>query len=391
MTRVRPGIEVLFARETRRVRGKRLGVLAHPASVAPGLEHLVDLLPREPSVTVAAIFGPEHGYRGEAQDMEGVAGAAEGSVPVFSLYGRDRASLVPPPSSLDGVDLFLVDLQDVGARYYTFTATMAYCMQACAARGIPVLVLDRPNPIGGEAIEGPVLEEGFESFVGPFAIPVRHGMTIGELARLFNDRYGIGCDLGVIPMEGWERRMHFEDTGLPWILPSPNMPTPDTARVYPGTCLIEATNVSEGRGTTRPFEFAGAPWIDPDRLAARLRETSPPGVAFRPCFFRPTFQKHQGLRCGGVQLHVTDRSAFEPFQAGLALIQAFLTLRPDEFRWREKPYEFETDRPAFDLLAGNGWLRERLAAGEPPAALREAWAVDLAAFAELRKEFLLYP
>jgi uncharacterized protein YbbC (DUF1343 family) len=389
MTRVFLGIDRLFADETDRLRGRRVGVLAHPASCTAGLEHLVDRLRREPGMTIGAIFGPEHGYRGEAQDMEGVAGAAEGGVPVYSLYGKTRASLVPPPVSLAGLDVLVVDLQDVGSRYYTFAATMAYCMDACAKAGVPVLVLDRPNPIGGALVEGPVLEEGFASFVGPYPLPVRHGMTIGELARFFNERFGIGCELDVLPMTGWTRAMEFSGTGLPWVLPSPNMPTPDTARVYPGLCLIEATSVSEGRGTTRPFELIGSPGIDPDAFAAALTAFRLPGAAFRACSFRPAFQKHRGARCGGVQIHVTDPGAFRPFRTGLAIVQTLTRLDPD-FAWRDEPYEFETDRPAFDLLVGNAWLRPRLLAGESIAALEDEWRDGLARFVSERAAFLLY-
>jgi uncharacterized protein YbbC (DUF1343 family) len=356
------------------------------------LRHAVDLLGGRDDLRLARLFAPEHGVRGEAQDMESVEERADSGtgLPVVSLYRRDEASLRPAPRHLRDLDVVLVDLQDVGSRYYTFVYTMAYVMEACRDERVPVAVLDRPNPIGGLALEGPVLEPGLESFVGRYPIPARHGMTCAELARLFNDEFGIGCDLRVVPMEGWRRAMQFEDAGLPWVLPSPNLPTPDTARVYPGACLVEGTNLSEGRGTTRPFELIGAPWLDGRALAAALEREGLEGVRFRPACFRPTFQKHAGRSCGGVQVHVTDRAAFRPFAAYLALLRAARAQDPSSFAWRSERYEFVSDRLAIDLLLGRRDLRHAIEAGASVAEMEALWRDDLGRFASVRGRFLLY-
>lgn len=374
-------------------RGARVGLLCHPASVDAELRHAVNRLAEQGDLEIVRLFAPEHGVRGEAQDMEAVderLDAASG-LPVVSLYGRDPASLRPTATQLAGLDAVLVDLQDVGSRYYTFVYTMAHVMEACREAALPVAVLDRPNPIGGQAVEGPVLEPGLASFVGRFPIPVRHGMTAGELARLFNEPFGVGCDLRVVAMEGWRRRMHQEDTGLPWVLPSPNMPTPDTARVYPGGCLVEGTNLSEGRGTTRPFELVGAPWLDGRRWGAALDRLGIEGARFRPVAFRPTFQKHAGTSCGGIQVHVTDRARFRPFATFLALLREARALDPASFGWRREVYEFESDRLAIDLLLGRSDLRPALESGCSLAEMESLWRIELERFVALRRRFLLYP
>jgi uncharacterized protein YbbC (DUF1343 family) len=331
--------------------------------------------------------------RGEAQDMEPVeaSGDRASGLEIVSLYGATEASLRPRPEHLAGLDAVIADLQDVGCRYYTFVYTLAHVMEAARSAAIPVIVLDRPNPIGGVAVEGPVLEAELSSFVGRYAIPVRHGMTPGELARLFNEAFEIGCTLRVVPLAGWRRGMHFEDTGLPWVAPSPNMPTPATARVYPGGCLVEGTNLSEARGTTRPFELAGAPWLDGTRLAAALRALELPGCLFRATSFRPEFHKHAGSSCGGVQVHVTDRDTFQPLETYLALLQEARRQDAAAFDWRRTPYEFESDRLAIDLLLGRRDLRPALEAGTPVRDLACAWTADLEAFRALRRGFLLYP
>jgi uncharacterized protein YbbC (DUF1343 family) len=373
--------------------GVRVGLVAHPASVSRRLEHAVDLVARDPRVSLVQLFGPEHGLRGEAQDMEPVEGAAdrETGLPVCSLYGDDARSLRPGRAEIEALDAVVCDLQDVGSRYYTFIYTMAHVMEAARDAGRPVVVLDRPNPIGGRVVEGPVLDPSLSSFVGRYAIPVRHGMTTGELAGLFNEAFGIGCDLRVVAMTGWRRSMSFDDTGLPWVAPSPNMPTPDTARVYPGGCLIEGTNLSEGRGTTRPFELVGAPWLGGTALAAALEAERFPGVRFRPTVFRPMFQKHAARTCGGVQVHVTDSEAFRPFSVYLALIRAARTQDRAAFDWRREPYEFESDRLAIDLLLGRHDLRPMLEGGASVGEMEAVWAAGLAAFRELRDRHLLYP
>lgn len=378
-------------------RGARLGVVAHPASIDAGGRHLVDRLARDGRFRLVRLFGPEHGVRGEAQDMEAVAEPADRAtgLPVVSLYGATEDSLKPKPDDLSGLDAIVYDLQDVGTRFYTFVYTLSYVMEAAGAANIPVVVLDRPNPIGGLAVEGPVLEPALASFVGRFPLPVRHGMTTGELALLFRDAFGLRCDLRVVRMSGWTRAMQFEDAGLPWVLPSPNMPTPETARVYPGGCLIEGTNLSEGRGTTRPFELVGAPWLEAGAVAEALAQAGDAegldGVLFRAAWFRPTFQKHAGASCGGVQVHVIDRARARPFATYLVLMREARRLAPESFDWRRERYEFVDDRLAIDLLLGRADLRPMLEAGAALSEMEAAWAPGLAAFHADRARALLYP
>jgi len=317
---------------------------------------------------------------------------------VTSLYGETFESLTPAAAELAEVDVLVIDLQDVGSRYYTYVWTMALALQAAARAGVAVVVLDRPNPLGGTALEGGSVEPACESFVGLGAVPVRHGMTAGELARLVRGGLPWGaprfarpldCELTVVPMRGWRRAHDFGSTGLPWVLPSPNMPTLDTAFVYPGQCLLEATNLSEGRGTTRPFEIVGAPFLDGNRLAARLEALRLPGVRFRALSFRPMFHKFAGQSCGGVQLHVTDRAVFRPYRAGLALLEAARALAPDEFRWRTLPYEFVADPPAIDLLTGSAAARRGLEAGATVDELAAGFVEFETGFAERRAPYLL--
>lgn len=367
-----------------------MGVVANPASIDGAFQHVVDAIGRAPGVTLAAVFGPQHGFHADAQDNmveTPHASDARRGVPVYSLYSDTRE---PTAEMLAGLDALVVDLQDIGARIYTFAYTMANCLRAARRHGVPVIVCDRPNPIGGIAVEGPTLAPGYESFVGQFAIPMRHGLTIGELARLFNEHFGLGAALEVVPMAGWRRHMFWDDTGLPWVMPSPNMPTLDTATVYPGTVLFEGTNVSEGRGTTRPFEIAGAPWVRAETLAADLNTRRLPGVHFRPVVFEPTFQKHAGVRCGGCQLHVLDRARFRPVLAGVALLEAVRRADPARFAWRQPPYEYEGERLPIDILAGSPALREAIDTGESAAAIAASWAPGERAFLALRERFLLY-
>jgi uncharacterized protein YbbC (DUF1343 family) len=400
MTRVRTGLERFLdpaSEATSLARGAKLGVIAHAASIDAGGRHLVDRLILDGRFRVTRLFAPEHGVRGEAQDMEAVAESVDRvtGLPVVSLYGDSEASLRPRAEHLRGLDAIVYDLQDVGTRYYTFVTTLSYAMEAAREADIPVVVLDRPNPIGGLAVEGPVLEPAYASFVGRFPIPVRHGMTTAELAGMMRDAFGLGGDLRVVPMTGWTRGQHFEDTALPWVLPSPNMPTPDTARVYPGACLVEGTNLSEGRGTTRPFELVGAPWIDAAAFEAALAEASDDegfdGVLFRAATFRPMFGKHTGRSCGGVQVHVTDRGRARPFAVYLALLREARRLAPDLFDWRRETYEFVSDRLAIDLLLGRGDLREMIETGATVAAMESAWQPGLESFLRARERFLIYP
>jgi uncharacterized protein YbbC (DUF1343 family) len=285
-------------------------------------------------------------------------------LPEVSLYGKSFESLSPTPQHLSQIDLLLFDIQDVGARYYTYAATMALCMHAAKKSQVKVVVLDRPNPIGGAQIEGGGLEPGLESFCGLYPIPQRHALTIGELARLYNDTFRLGCELEVVACEGWRRQWYYDRCNLPWVMPSPNMPTLDTAIVYPGMCLLESTNLSEGRGTTRPFELFGAPFIDARKLADELERYDLPGVIFRPCVIEPTFHKFARQRCGALQLHVTDRRAFQPYRTGIAVLVAVRSLWPDAFAWRTEPYEFRDDLPAIDLLTGTAKVRRAIDNGE---------------------------
>jgi uncharacterized protein YbbC (DUF1343 family) len=291
---------------------------------------------------------------------------------------------------LELIDVLVIDLQDVGARIYTFIYTMANCLGAAARHGVPVIVCDRPNPIGGLAVEGPTLEPGYESFVGQFRMPMRHGLTIAELARLFNEHHKIGAELEIVPMEGWHRDMYADATGVPWVMPSPNMPTLDTAIVYPGTVLFEGTKLSEGRGTTRPFELIGAPWLNGEELAARLNKAKLDGVYFRKATFEPTFQKHARATCGGCQMHVTDRKAFAPVAAGVSVLRECFGLAPDKFEWRDPPYEYEHEKMPIDILAGSPLLREQIEAQVPLAEIVASWDEGEAEFREIRQAYLLY-
>lgn len=388
MPKVTSGLEMLGQGKVAGLRASRVGLLCHQASVDSGLRHAVDLL-RNRRVNLTALFAPEHGLWGTAQDQApiGAQKTPAYGIPIHSLYGERR---VPSEADLKNVDILVCDLQDVGSRYYTFVWTMALAMQACAKYKRKFVVLDRPNPLGGEVMEGPILDLNFASFVGLYPVPVRHGMTIGEIALWLNDTFGINADLEVIPMAGWRRSMDFEATGLPWVLPSPNMPTPDTAWVYPGACLIEGTNLSEGRGTTRPFEMIGAPFINPEALAPRLNADRLPGVTFRPCRFEPTFHKFLRQSCGGLQVHVSDRGRFKPFFTYVTILRRIHDIYPREFAWRKPPYEYETEKLPMDILCGTDTIRKAIEAGKPLGPLERSWQADLQAFRRQVKPFLLY-
>jgi uncharacterized protein YbbC (DUF1343 family) len=399
---VKTGLEVLCSERLDLLRGRRVGVLCHPASVTSDLVHAVDRL-LQTGVRITRLFGPEHGVRGEAQDMIGVDAEKDRrtGIPVSSLYGGSFESLSPAAADLADVDVLVIDLQDVGSRYYTYVWTMALAMQAAARAHVTVVVVDRPNPLGGAEVESGPLLPGFHSFVGLGAVAVRHGMTIGEIARMVKsgipgDRTGrfgkpIDCELEVVGMKGWKRSMDYDATGLPWVMPSPNMPTPDTAFVYPGLCLVEGTNLSEGRGTTRPFEIVGAPFLDGYRLAAALDELRLPGVRFRPLSFLPMFQKFARRSCGGVQLHVTDRAAFRPYRTGIAFLLAAARQAPGEFQWRTEPYEFVAHPPAIDLLTGSDAVRRGIDGGATLDDITAAFAPFERRFEELRRPHLQYP
>lgn len=389
---MRVGLEVLIEQGFAPLRGKRVGAICNPTSVDREFRHLADLLAAAGGVRLSALFGPEHGVRGEAQDMVGVGGGSDPATGarVYSLYGDSFASLSPSEDSLQGLDALVFDIQDVGSRYYTYVYTMALCMRAAARAKLAFYVLDRPNPIGGEAVEGNLVHPGFESFVGLFPLPNRHGMTAGELARLFNERHDIGCELVVVPCEGWRRGDFYEATGLPFVPPSPNMPAVETALVYPGMCMVEGTNLSEGRGTTRPFEIVGAPFLDPERFAQALRREGLPGVKIRPMSFRPTFQKHAGTSCGGAMLHVEDRGRFLPVRTGIAVLRAAREVGGAAFRWRTERYEFVDDKPAIDLLCGTDAVRKAIDAGKSLDECMVGFAEELKAFAPVRDRYLAY-
>jgi len=335
-------------------RGARVAALIHPASVSAKLEHASHILEKHNGdlFRIVAFFGPQHGFLGQTQDnmveWKSYQHARLG-VPVYSLYGENRE---PTAEMLQSVDVVLADLQDVGARYYTFIWTLYLCLRACEKHGVAVVVLDRPNPINGLTIEGPVLDPAYKSFVGMHPIPVRHGRTLGELAQKFREEVFSGTRLSVLPMKGWKREMWFDQTGLPWVMPSPNMPTLDAATVYPGMCLLEGTNISEGRGTTRPFEIFGAPFIDAERLCRELNNSKLPGVFFRENYFQPTFHKFAGELCGGAQLHVIDRAIFQPFQTAVEIIQCIRKVYPDSFAWKQPPYEYENEKLPIEILLG---------------------------------------
>jgi uncharacterized protein YbbC (DUF1343 family) len=372
--------------------GRRLGLVVNATAVDAQLCHAIELLRARSDLSITALFGPEHGVRGDAQDMIAVDAArdARSDLPVHSLYGTALASLSPTPEMLDAIDVMVFDVQDVGSRYYTFVWTMVLAMRACAAAGKAFCVLDRPNPIDGVHIEGAMIAPGFESFVGLVSCPQRHGMTAGEIARWRHSVEKLDLDLAVISMRGWQRDMRFDHTGLPWVMPSPNMPTPDTALVYPGMCKVEGTELSEGRGTTRPFELAGAPYLDGHRLAADLAAMQLPGAMFRPAIFTPMFQKHHARPCGGVQIHVTNPEAFRPVRTGVAFLKACYDQSPASFHWRNKAYEFVDAIPAIDLLTGGDAIRTGIEAGASLDDLVARWPRDEGDFAAERADHLLY-
>ncbi|HPF34637.1 MAG TPA: DUF1343 domain-containing protein [Candidatus Krumholzibacteria bacterium] len=380
MPQVRTGLDRLLHEGHPLLTGRRAGLLCHPASVDARLRHAAALLHADPRWELRAFFGPQHGIRGETQDnmieWEGFRDPATG-LPVHSLYGAHRK---PTQEMLRGLDVLVVDLQDVGARYYTFIWTVLLCLEACAEAQVDVLVLDRPNPLG-DAREGNVGDPAYRSFVGLAPVPMRHGLTVGQMARWCVAHFRLDVELAVLGARGGRPSDTHPATGLPWVLPSPNMPTWDTALVYPGMCLLEGTSASEGRGTTRPFEIFGLPGLDSDALVARLAGRGLPGVVFRPLHFQPTFQKHAGALCGGAQIHVTDAASFRPVRTAVEILAALLALAPETFAWNPPPYEYETEKLPIDILAGGPELREALAAGADPAELCAAWDEQAADFA----------
>ncbi len=388
--KVRTGCDRLLA-DPSVLAGRRYGLLAHGASVTRDVRPLHLALAASDAGAPTALFGPEHGYYGVEQDMIASADQPDPwtGAPVLSLYGETESSLRPRPEAFAGLDLLLIDLQDVGSRYYTYAATAVWAAEVALGAGVEVWVLDRPNPLGGVVVEGNTLKKGFESFVGAFHMPVRHGLTLGEIvlyeARGWDERPR------VIEMEGWRRAMSWKETGLPWIAPSPNIPTLQTVLVFPGGCLVEATELSEGRGTTRPFQLVGTPGIDPPKLVQELEDRQLPGVSFLPTYFRPQFQKLSGEICGGVEVVVTDPGSFASYRTGVELVAAIYRHLGKHFEWRVAPYEFVGDTPTIDLLTGSDEFRRLLEEGSPPDDWTARWANDEAAFREARQEVLLYP
>ena len=384
------GLERLLEEGHPALRGARVGLICNQASVDHSYRHAADLIHEHAEIQLRALFGPQHGIRGDVQDNMIETGHGmdrKTGLPVHSLYSETRE---PTDEMLNEIDVLLFDMQDVGCRIYTFVYTLANCMRAARRLGKKVVVCDRPNPINGVSMAGNILEPEYASFVGQFPLPTRPGMTVAELAQMFNDHFQIGCDLEVITMRGWKRAYWHDDTDAPWVLPSPNMPTLDSATVFPGTVHFEGTQVSEGRGTTRPFELIGAPYIDPDDYAERLNALGMPGVFFRSCAFQPTFQKHAGVTCGGVQIHVLDRNTFEPWIAGIAMAKFAHDMYPNEFRWKVPPYEYVFDKNPFDVISGTAKIREAFEQGTELDAIRKSTEKPLEEFKELREPFLLY-
>jgi uncharacterized protein YbbC (DUF1343 family) len=388
---IRAGLDTVENKWPKHLKGSRAGLLVHPPSVDGKLEHAVDLLKKSTKLQLKSLFGPQHGIRGETQDnmieWEGFVDRKSG-LPVYSLYGHTRK---PGPAMLNDIDVMVIDMQDIGSRYYTFIWTMDLCMEACQEISKSLVILDRPNPIGGHITEGPVLDFAFTSFVGRHPLSIRHGMTLGEIGNYLKNEFYPSLDLHIIPMQGWNRKMWFDDTHMPWVMPSPNMPTLDTAIVYPGMCLLEGTNLSEGRGTTRPFETFGAPFIDPGVSVTRLKEFKLPGVIFRPMFFQPTFQKYADKLCGGAQIHIVNREKFKPFKTGVAVLKAMHELYPEDFTWKQPPYEYETEKIPIDILAGTDRLRLDIERGEKLDLMEEWWQEECGNFdREFRKKYLMY-
>ncbi|RPK09318.1 exo-beta-N-acetylmuramidase NamZ family protein [Priestia endophytica] len=379
--KVELGIEALFREHKALLKGKRVGLITNPTGVDSELRSSVDLFAEDPDIELTALYGPEHGVRGDAQAGDKVDYYIDEKtgLPVYSLYGDTRK---PTPEMLKNVDVLVFDIQDVGARFYTYIYTMAYAMEAAKEQGIPFVVLDRPNPLGGEVVEGPVLEEKYSSFVGKYPIPLRHGMTVGELAQLFNKEFGIGADLTVVKMKKWKRSFDYDETNLPFVMPSPNMPTLETAFVYPGTGLIEGTNVSEGRGTTKPFELLGAPFINGTELSEKLNNLHLDGVKFRAASFTPSFSKHSGQLSHGVQVYVTDREKYQSVETGLHIVKTIHDLYGEEFSFNKSGN--------FDLLIGNSWVREELEKGTDVEDIIAKWQKDIKAFKKVRNQYLLY-
>ncbi|MBA3632852.1 MAG: DUF1343 domain-containing protein [Acidobacteria bacterium] len=387
---VKLGLERVLVEQVNLLKGLRVGLVCNPASVNHRFQHAADLFHENLNINLTTLFGPQHGIRGDVQDNMIETSHiidSQTKIPIYSLYSETRQ---PTEEMLSGIDALVFDLQDVGCRVYTFIYTMANCMRACTEYGKKMFVLDRPNPINGVDIEGNLLEIGHESFVGMYPIPMRHGLTVGELAQLFNTNFELHCELEIITMNGWSREDYYDETDAPWAMPSPNMPTVDSAVVFPATVYFEGTQISEGRGTTRPFEIIGAPYINAQEYADALTSLELSGVIYRPINFLPTFQKFANENCGGVFLHVTDREVFEPVITGLAMIKTIFDLYPNDFKWKNPPYEYVYDRNPFDVIAGTTKIREFFEQKRGIQKIKNSWQKDLKEFYKTREKYLLY-
>ena len=369
---------------------KRIGLLCNSASVDRRFHHARDLINDHFPGCLAALYSPQHGFFAEKQDNMIESGDIIDpvlNIPVFSLYGKTRT---PTEKMFDLIDTLVIDLLDVGTRVYTFIYTVSYCLEAAKKFGKNVIVLDRPNPVGGISVEGNLLSDACVSFVGRYPIPMRHGLTMGELCLLFNDVFDIGCNLEIVPMKGWKRSFFYKNTGLPWIPPSPNLPTPESAMVYPGQVIWEGTNISEGRGTTKPFEMFGAPFMDTDKILSTLNGSMPDGIVLRPVFFEPTSNKWAGQVCKGFHIHVLDPCAYQPYMTSLLLLQAVLKNHKDRFQWKQPPYEYEYDKLPIDLILGDVNIRQRIENLDPLDAIAASWENDLKRFIKTSRKYHLY-
>lgn len=387
--RVRTGLDSLWDNPPKCLKGRRLGLLGNPASITSQFTHAKDVISQLFPGQLSALFSPQHGFFAEKQDNMIESGHFRDpdlNIPVFSLYSETR---IPTPDMFDNIDVLVIDIQDVGTRVYTFIYTISYCLETAAALGKSVVILDRPNPVGGLQVEGNILEEEYSSFVGRYPIPMRHGMTVGEIAAFFNTTQNINCDLTVIPMQGWTRDMYWQDTGLVWIPPSPNLPTPLSTMIYPGQVILEGTNLSEGRGTTLPFEQFGAPFVDIHTLKQRVQDRLK-GIVLRPLCFQPTSGKWQNQMCKGFHIHITDRKAYKPYLASLIVLQEIIRAHPNEFAFKAPPYEYEFERLPMDLILGSRNLRKNLEEMNDLLELEKTWQVDLQGFKQASQPFYIY-
>lgn len=390
MSRVLTGLDIFRREYWQQLKGLRLGLLSNQASLdyrlTPAEDIIASLLPGQ----LTAIFGPQHGHCGADQDNMIETDHSRDTnldLPVFSLYSSSRE---PLPEMLELIDLLIIDLQDVGTRVYTFASTMLNCIKAAAKAGKRVLILDRPNPLGGEIVEGNILKPEMYSFVGPFQLPMRHGLTMGELALLFKDLFRIDLDLEIVELQGWQREMIWNDTGLPWLMPSPNMPLPETAYVYPGQVIWEGTDISEGRGTCRPFEIFGAPYLDPQKIKEKLAPSATAGCHLQEISFRPTFNKWDGQLCYGFMIHIQDMREYRSYISTVSILSAIIEIYGDSFQWKEPPYEYEYDRMPIDLILGNPTLRKDIETGENILRIGEKLSSELKDYLEWRKPYMIY-